>query len=99
MARTDICQPYDNVPNLDGMSEDDLWAFWNRYRRPSRKDAERLIGDRRKGFTIIAMNLAHYACNRAVAMSCRAKGHIQAAEIYEQHTQLSYDRLPFDIKW
>ena len=93
------CPQYDQVPNFDGMSRDDLMAFWARYHRPSRKDAELLIGDRRKGFTTVASALANYACNKAVAMGCREKGDIQAALIYEQHCELSYDRLPVDIKW
>jgi hypothetical protein len=81
------------------MSKDDLMSFWARYHRPSRKDAELLIGDRRKGFTTIASSLANYACNKAVAMSCRLKGDMQAAAIYETHCDMIYDRLPFDIKW
>jgi hypothetical protein len=88
-----------NIPNLDAMSADDLMAFWARYNRSSRTDAAELIGDRRKGFTNIAAALANYACNKAVAMQCRERGDIQAAEIYEYNTDLSYNRLPEDLRW
>lgn len=67
--------------------------------RPSRKDAEALIGDRRKGFTTLASDLANYACNKAVAMGCREKGDINGALCYEHAAELSYERLPEDIRW
>ena len=88
-----------SVPNLDAMPEDELMAFWKRYHRSSRNDAEQLIGDRRRGFTVIAATLANYACNKSVAMTCRRKGDIQAALIYERIADLCYDRLPEDLKW
>lgn len=87
------------IPNLDCETQEALWAFWKRYARPTRKDAEALIGDRRKGFTVLASTLASYACNIAVAMECRERGDIQAAQIYEHAAQLCYDRLPEDLRW
>lgn len=88
-----------NVPNLDAMSEDELMAFWNRFHRASRKDAEWLVGDRRKGFTLLAAALANYACNKAVAMKCRLNGNILGAQCYEHVAQLCYERLPEDLRW
>lgn len=88
-----------NVPNLDAMTDSDLMAFWKRYSRPSRKDAEELIGDRRKGFTTIAGRLAGYAANKATAMTCRARGDIQAASVYECICDSIYERIPEDIRW
>jgi hypothetical protein len=87
------------VPNLDGMSDADLMAFWKRYRRPKRKDAAELIGDTRKGYTNLASLLAAYAVNKATAMTCRAKGDIQGAETYEHGCRLVYERLPQDLRW
>jgi len=87
------------VPNLDAMSEAELMDFWNHYHRASRKDAEELIGDRRRGFMRIAATLANYACNKATAMTCRLRGDITAAQIYEHSCQLCYDRLPEDLRW
>jgi len=87
------------IPNLDCMSSDELMAFWKRYHRPSRKDAAELIGERRKGYTTLASELACYACNKAVAMDCRLKGNIQSALVYERCAELSYERLPDDLRW
>lgn len=87
------------VPNLDCMPEDDLRAFWSKYHRASRKDAEALVGDRRKGFTTVAAALANYAINKAVAMGCREKGDIKGAEIYEHSCNLCYRRIPEDLRW
>lgn len=86
------------LSDLLTMEHDALMDFWARYNRPSRKDAAALIGDRRPGYTSIASGLATYACNLAVAKSCWAGGHEQAARIYETHAALSFDRLPEDIR-
>ena len=87
------------VPNFDGMEPDALMAFWKRYTRPTRKDAEKLIGDKRKGYTSIASVLASYACNKAVAIRCRERGDLPAAEVYETICEITYDDLPTDLKW
>ena len=87
------------VPNLDAMPEADLWAFWKRYARPSRKDAEELIGDRRNGFTVLSGRLAGYASNKATAMSCRVRGDIAAAMTYEGICDGIYERIPEDLRW
>ena len=87
------------VPNFDAMTKDDLMNFWARYHRPSRKDAAALIGDRRAGYTNLAADLANYACNKATAMSCRLKGSIQSAQVYETHCDMIYARLPTDLRW
>lgn len=87
------------VPNFDAMPEDELRAFWSKYHRASRKDAEALVGDRRKGFTTIAAALANYAINKATAMSCREKGNITAAQVYEHSCDLCYERIPEDLRW
>lgn len=88
-----------NVPNFDAMTETELMAFWKRYHRATRKDAEQLVGDRRKGFTVIAAMLANYACNKSVAMKCRLDGRITAALVYEDICEKIYERLPDDLKW
>lgn len=87
------------IPNFDGMNHDELMEFWAKYHRPTRKDAEALIGDRRPGYTNICGTLAAYACNKATVMWCRKEGKIQSAEIYELHCDIIYDSLPEDLKW
>lgn len=88
-----------SVPNLDGMSEDELMAFWKRYNRPTRADAEELIGDRRKLFTVITSHLASYAVNKATSMGCRKRGDLAAATLYEGIAERIYERLPDDVRW
>jgi hypothetical protein len=90
---------YEGVPNLDAMSDRELMDFWLVYRSPSRKDAEALIGDRRKGYTGLASSLAGYASNKATAITCRERGDIRAAQIYEQICDFIYEKLPEDILW
>lgn len=87
------------VPNLDAMTHDELMNFWARYHRATRKDAAELIGDKRKGYIGLAADLANYACNKAVAMSCRLKGNINAATNYEAYADQIYARLPADLRW
>lgn len=98
MQRADF-PAYTGVPNFDGMTRDELMGFWARYHRASRADAERLVGDRRKGFTVLAADLANYACNKAVAMRCRAEGEIETANGYERIADNIYNRLPDDLRW
>lgn len=87
------------VPNLDAMTPDDLMAFWKRYARPTRRDAEALVGDRRPGFTTISGSLAGYASNKATAMRCRERGEVQAALVYEKICETIYGELPSDVRW
>lgn len=87
------------IPNLDGMTREDLMDFWKKYHRASRKDAEALVGDRRPGYTNIAATVANYACNKAVAMKCRLDGDIPAASVYELAADRCYESLPADLRW
>lgn len=87
------------VPNLDAMSEEELGKFWGRYHRARRKDAEALIGDTRKNYTIIASDLANYAINKSCAMSLRKKGEIARATVYEYACESIYERIPQDLRW
>lgn len=86
------------IPDFKKMTREELMAFWSRYHRPSRKDAEALVGDRRKGFTNQAAGLANYACNLAVAMGCRERGETESAEVYDAHVKLCLDRLDADVR-
>lgn len=86
------------IEKLDKMSHDELWDFWKRYNRASRKDAEALVGDRRKGYTTIAATFASYACNRAVAMKCREEGNETSASVYDHAMKLALERLPEDLR-
>lgn len=88
------------IPNLDAMGKEALMAFWKKYQQISRrKDCAELIGDRRKGYTTIAKDLGAYAVNKATAISCRLRGDIQAAQIYELICDSIYADLPEDCRW
>ncbi len=78
-----------NIPRFGRMTPDQLLDFWGRYHRPSRKDAEELIGDRRPGFTGIAHMIALYASNFATVL----RGHKE----YAQHAKSCLDKMPPDI--
>lgn len=77
-------------------SERQLMAFWSRYHRARRSDAEALLGSRFLGYTNVAASFANYACNLAVAMGCRASGKDLSAAIYDHAAQLSLDSIPLE---
>lgn len=72
------------VPNLDGMSADELRAVYeeNKGRRPR-----------------VRSDVAAYAINKAVAMDCRASGKIEEAAKYEAICERIYNALPDGAKW
>lgn len=86
------------LPAFDTLDDTELMAFWSRYHRASRADAEQLIGDRRAGFTGIAATLANYACNLAVARKCLADGDTDGHAIHMHSVGLCNERLPIDIR-
>ena len=71
----------------------------DRYGPPVKRDPSLTARDRRKGYTNLAACLACYAMNTYVAMGCRESGDVTGASIYEHAAQLSYDRLPEDLRW
>ena len=86
--------------NLDAMSRDELWAFFQKHQGGrSREDAASLVGDKRANYTTIARDLVNYAMNKSVAMGCRERGELPSAEIYESICESIYKRLPADLKW
>jgi hypothetical protein len=90
-----------NVPNLDAMSRDDLMSFWLKYHRPGRKAVVELFPDRkpRDGSYQAVVDLACYASNKATAMSCRLRGDINSAMMYEGIADRIYDGLPEIARW
>lgn len=69
---------------LSKMSRDELWAFWKKFNRAGRKDAEALLGCRYAGYTTEAAALASYACNRAVMLDCKRRGDKLGMAIYRK---------------
>jgi hypothetical protein len=88
-----------SVPNLDGMTEDELVAFWDKYHHGECREAFELIGDKRHGYIILAIDLANYALNKSTAMACSSLGRTAAAATYEWICNRIYRELPADLRW
>jgi hypothetical protein len=86
-----------SVPNLDGMSPDELGKFWARHQRGWKRKYLFPVGG--WGTSKATAALANYAINKTTAMSCRARGDIQAAEIYEKVCENIYSALPEWARW
>lgn len=85
-----------NVPNLDAMTHDELMTFWMAHQRGRGRKALGLSG---KGSMNTTGNLACYASNKATAMSCRLRGDITAAQVYEQICDGLYKLIPAHVRW
>ena len=85
-----------NCPNLDCETAEDLMTFWSRHQRG--RKAKDLFPDGGKGTRKATGDLAAYAANKATAMSCRKRGDIQAAVIYEGICDTIYNDLPYWAK-
>lgn len=88
-----------NVPNLDSMTQDELWAFYAKYASPNAESIKELLGDLRAGCQVITYRLACYARNKASTMQCRLDGNIQEALMWENAADMVYQYLPDDLKW
>lgn len=82
------------TPNLDAMDATDLWSFWAEHRHATKADALALFGRTGRGTRKAAASIAAYACNKSVAMQCRARGDIVGAQNYEAICDRIYKQLP-----
>jgi hypothetical protein len=73
--------------------------FWARFHRPSRNDAADLFDGRHVGYIRAAKSCANYASNKAAAIDCRLRGHINNALDYERICDRIYDELPAFARW
>ncbi len=81
----------DGIPNLDAMDHDELMEFWMKHQRGRRRKDLGLSGP---GSVNTTGDLACYAVNKATAITCRLRGDINAAVIYEGIADRIYSRLP-----
>lgn len=88
-----------SIPNLDCLTCGELMDFWFKYNKPKRKEAQELIGDKRKGYIRITQNLAYYALNKGTAINCRLNGQINVAAMYERICETLYANIPNNLKW
>lgn len=88
-----------DMQNLDVMSADDLLAFWNRYQHASKASRLTLFGRTGKGTVSACRAVANYASNKATAMQCRERGHIETARQCEGIADRIYNTLPDYARW
>lgn len=86
-----------NVPNLDAMSADDLMKFWFKHQRGWKRTELFPAGG--KGTQHATALLSAYASNKATAITCRERGDIEAAMIYEGIADRIYGELPDFARW
>ena len=82
------------IPALDALGEDGLMTFWSVYNRSGPRLASHLFGEKFPGYTKAAMDLGHYASNRATAMACERRGDPDAAEMYDGIASRIAAKLP-----
>jgi glycine cleavage system protein P-like pyridoxal-binding family len=90
-------KPQANVPNLDAEEGDALMAFWARHQRG--RHAKVLFPEGGRGTVSATAALANYASNKATAISCRERGDILAAQLYEGIADRIYASLPDFARW
>ena len=87
-----------NVPNLDAMPRAEVAKFAAKYKNPSETTAVRLVGTRPDAVKL-AQQLSSYARDKAKAMLYRGRGHIGMASTLENYADMTYEKLPAELKW
>jgi hypothetical protein len=86
-----------DAPNLDCMPDGELMTFWAKHQNGR---AYRLLFPQGgKGTKRAAADLANYASNLATARSCRGRGDIVTAQMYEGVCERIYTGLPTFARW
>lgn len=78
--------------NLDCANQDYLMSFWAHYQRG--RHHKQLFPEGGRGTSRATADLACYASNKATAMSCRLRGDINTAIMYEGICDRIYAALP-----
>lgn len=89
----------DSVPNLDGMSKDELMSFWAGINKHPKQRAKELFPTMPNGYVKTTKHLASYAANKSAAIHCRLTGAIKGAICYEGICERIYSSLPDYAKW
>jgi hypothetical protein len=85
--------------NLDCEDEKDLMEFWFLAHSCPVKVARRVFPAKPAFYVQASNDLAAYASNKATAMSCRRRGDITAAQLYESICDRVYAELPEFARW
>jgi hypothetical protein len=87
-----MTKPAIDISDLDERDTDTLMAFWFRYQ--SGRHYRELFPDGGKGSKRATADLANYASNQGVAKSCRLRGDVNTALMYESIAERIYANLP-----
>lgn len=90
-----MLQPHE----LDSSENDDLMCFWHLASHQPVRTARELFPYRPQSYVTTTKNLGHYAANKAAAQSCRLRGAIDRALVYERICKAIYERLPDYARW
>jgi hypothetical protein len=83
--------------NLDGMSIDELRAFWDKWHRTTSMRAYEVLPIKHARDAM--ESLAAYAMDKQLAMRNRLEGKIETALYFERNCELRYNNLPQEVKW
>lgn len=84
--------------NLDGYAGDPI-LVWAAVRFQPVKVARVLFPSRPKGYVSATYSIGAYAANLSAARSCRLRGDIRAAMVYETICDGIYNDLPDFARW
>ncbi len=103
LSNTDPCRKgtamENNVPNLDGMTQEEVSQWWTDHERMTPALAATIFPSKPKGYVRTARAVVKYAANKAVAMRLRIEGNIQRALEYEAICDCLYAALPPYARW
>jgi hypothetical protein len=87
------------MENLDCMMPEELFAFAARYQHFNQAKAAELFGEEYKRQKRVFLSVDNYAWNKYTAMSCRLRGDVQGAQMYESICERIYKTLPAFARW
>ena len=88
-----------SAPNLDCMDHDELRDLWFDIHCHPVINARSFFPDRRRFYVTMTQEIGSYAINMCTAMSCRERGDIEAAMLYEDIADRIYKGLPDWARW
>lgn len=88
-----------SAPNLDAQSPGALRVFAERIQRDPLTAGQAIFPEMPRGYDRATCKLGAYASNKAVAMECRLRGDILAAQTYETICERLYSELPDFARW
>lgn len=88
-----------NLSSIETLTPSQLWTLWGETHKPTPDQARRFFGCASKAHVKYLQSIADYACNKAVSMTHRAEGNVNAALPYERTMRICYMDLPEHLRW